>query len=143
MATANLHETLLSYTLRRNCLNLRITTLQNQKNLALYSQADITTLKGEHEQEVRNQYRAMYEDDPELAEKYADYTEIPDFEEEMNKIAALYSDQTYDLTAWETRVDNEITTASAELEEVNAYIDSLKSMLSSNIQDDYGYGFNQ
>lgn len=143
MAEANLHETLLSYTLRRNCLNLRITTLQNRKNVAIFSRADIAELKGEHEQEVRNQYRAMYEDNPELVEKYTDYTEIPDFEEEMDKIAALYSDQTYDLTAWETAVDNEITTASAELEEVNAYIDSLKSMLSSNIQDDYGYGFNQ
>ena len=143
MANANLHETLLSYTLRRNCLNLRITTLEKRKNVAITSQADITMLKGEHEQEVRNQYKAMFEEDPELVEKYKDYTEIPDFEEEMNMIAALYSDQTYDLTAWETMVDQEITTASAELEEVNAYIDSLKSMLSSNIQDDYGYGFNQ
>lgn len=143
MAIANLHETLLSYTRRRNALNLQITTLQNRKNLAIYSQSDMTTIKAAREQEVREQYRAMYSDDPELAEKYKDYTEIPDFEEAMDKIAAYYSDEINDLTAWETQVDAQITTASAELEEVNAYIDSIKSMLSSNIQEDYSYGLGQ
>ena len=36
--------------------------------------------------------------------------------------------------------DNQITTNSAELEEINAWIESLKRMLSSNIQDDFDYG---
>ena len=45
MAIANLHETLMSYKLRRNALNLEITQLQNQKTLATYSQADAAELK--------------------------------------------------------------------------------------------------
>ena len=47
-----------------------------------------------------------------------------------------------ELTAWETQVDAQITTDSAELEEVNAYMESLKSMLSSNIQEDFNYSLN-
>ena len=45
MAIANLHETLLSYKLRRNQLNLEITQWQSQKTLGTYSQADAQSLK--------------------------------------------------------------------------------------------------
>ena len=31
----------------------------------------------------------------------------------------------------------------AELEEVNAYMESIKTMLQSNIQEDFNYGLNQ
>ena len=142
MATANLQETLLSYALRRNQLNLEITELQSQKNLATYSQADAMSLKCAQEREKKAYFKNLYENDPELQEKYIDYTQIPDFEDEINKIVAEYNDKISELTAWETELDAQITTDSAELEEVNAYIESIKSMLQTNIQDDYNYGLN-
>lgn len=142
MAIANLHETLLSYKLRRNQLNLEITQYQAQKNLALYSQGDIQSLKNCETNELREYYKALFDGDPDLQEKYTDYTEMPDFEAELDKLTAKYQDEFDQLTAWETAIDAQITTASAELEEVNAYMESIKSMLSSNIQEDFNYGLN-
>ena len=142
MAIANLHETLLSYKLRRNELNLEITQLQNQKTLATYSQADAQSLKNAQIREIKDYFKVLYEGDEELQEEYLDYTEIPDFEDEIDKLTAQYQDQFNELTAWETAIDSQITTDSAELEEVNAYMESMKSMLSSNIQEDFNYGLN-
>ena len=147
MAIANLHETLLSYKLRRNELNLQITEFQSQKSLATYSQSDSQSLKNAQDRATRNYYKNLYEADQarggaHLYDDYKDYTEIPDFEEEMDKITAQFQDQLDELTAWETAIDAQITTASAELEEVNAYMESLKSMLSTNIQEDFNYGLN-
>ena len=79
---------------------------------------------------------------PALQEKYTDYTEMPDFEAELDKLTAKYQDEFDQLTAWETNIDTQITTDSAELEEVNAYMESIKSMLSSNIQEDFNYSLN-
>ena len=140
MATANLHETLLNYTLRRNQLNLEITELQARKALAAYSQGDIQSLKNAETSAIREYYKEMFDSDASLQELYTDYTEIPDFEEEMDKLTAKFQEQFDELTAWETAIDAQITTASAELEEINAYMESFKSMLSSNIQEDYNYG---
>ena len=142
MAIANSNETLLSYKLRRNELNLEITQLQNQKTLATYSQADAQSLKNAQDRANRSYFKGLFEDDPELQEKYTDYTEIPDFEDEVNRITAQFQDQLDELTAWETAIDAQITTDSAELEEINAYMESAKSMLSSNIQEDFNYGLN-
>ena len=47
--------------------------------------------------------------------------------------------ENYKIKGIKTVVDAQITTASAELEEVNAYMESLQSMLSSNIQEDFDY----
>ena len=147
MAIENLHETLMSYKLRRNALNLEITQLQNQKSLATYSQADAQSLKNAQDRANRAYFKSVYEADQadggaHKYDDYKDYTEIPDFEEEVNKITASFQDQLDELTAWETQVDAQITTDSAELEEVNAYMESLKSMLTSNIQEDFNYGLN-
>ena len=147
MAIANLHETLMSYKLRRNALNLEITQLQNQKSLATYSQADAQSLKNAQDRANRSYFKQIYEADQadggaHLYDDYKDHTEIPDFEEEVNKITASFQDQLDELTAWETQIDAQITADSAELEEVNAYLESLKSMLSSNIQEDFNYGLN-
>ncbi len=139
MAIANLHETLLSYKLRRNALNLEITELQNKKSLATYSQADAQSLKNAESHSVRDYFKTLFEEDESLQGEYTDYTEIPEFEEEIDKITAKYQEEFEELTAWETVVDAQITTASAELEEVNAYMESLQSMLSSNIQEDFDY----
>ena len=147
MAIANLHETLMSYKLRRNALNLEITQLQNQKSLATYSQADAQSLKNAQDRSNRAYFKSVYEADQadggaHKYDDYKDYTEIPDFETEVNKITADFQDQLDELTAWETQIDAQITTDSAELEEVNAYMESLKSMLTSNIQEDFNYGLN-
>ena len=142
MAIANLHETLLTYKLRRNELNAKIAEWQTQKTLATYSQADVQSLKNAESRQVRDYFKSLYESDPSLQELYKDYTQIPDFEEEIDKITAKFQDQLDELTAWETAIDAEMTTASTELEEVNAYMESIKSMLSSNIQEDFNYGLN-
>ncbi len=142
MAIANLHETLLSYKLRRNELNLELTQLQNMKTLATYSQADSQSLKSSEQHEIRDYFKSLYESDEELQAQYKDYTEIPDFEEQIDKLTAKYQDQFDELTAWETALDSQITTNSAELEEVNAYIESMKTMLTNNIQEDFNYGLN-
>ena len=57
-------------------------------------------------------------------------------------MSAEFQDQLDALTAWETEIDSQITTNSAELEEVNAYIESYKQMLTSNIQEDFNFGLN-
>lgn len=146
MAIANLHETIQSSILRRNQLNLEITELQTQKTLATYSQADSQSLLSSEKHSVRDYFKSfeqkvdgktVYVYD---GKTYLDYTKIPDFEEEIDRITALYQDQLDELTAWETAIDAQITTDSAELEEVNAYIESYKQMLSSNTQEDFNYG---
>ena len=142
MAIANLHETLLSYKLRRNQLNLEITQLQSQKSLGTYSQADVQSLKSAETRALRNKYKDQFDADAALQEKYTDYTEMPDFEAELDKLTAKYQDEFDQLTAWETNIDTQITTNSAELEEVNTYMESIKSMLSSNIQEDFNYSLN-
>ena len=142
MAIANLHETIQASILRRNQLNLELTELQNQKSLAIYSQADLQSLLSAEKHSVRDYFKDLYENDESLQELYLDYTEIPDFEERIDRITAEFQDQLDELTAWETAIDAQITTNSAELEEVNAYLESYKSMLSTNIQEDFNFGLN-
>lgn len=142
MAIANLHETLQFYTLEKNRLNLEITVLQGQKTLGIASQADEQSLLSSGKHSVRDYFKNLYENDEELQAQYKDYTQIPDFEDEIDKLTAQYQDKLDELTAWETSIDSQITTDSAELEEVNAYRESIKSMLSSNIQEDFNYGLN-
>ena len=142
MAIANLHETIQASILRRNQLNLELTELQNQKSLAIYQQADLQSLLSAEKHSVRDYFKGLYEGDETLQEEYLDYTEIPDFEEQIDRITARFQDQLDELTAWETAIDAQITTNSAELEEVNAYLSSYKEMLSSNIQEDFNFGLN-
>lgn len=142
MAVANLHETIQASIMRRNQLQLELTELQSQKTLATYSQADVQSLLSAEKHSVRDYFKNLFECDLELQEKYTDYTEIPDFEEEINRITAEFQEQLDALTAWETVIDTQITTNSAELEEINAYLESYKSMLSSNLKEDFDYGLN-
>ena len=93
MAIANLHETLLSYKMRQNELNLQISEWQTQKTLATYSQADLQSLLSSEKHEVRDYFKGLYENDEKLQEQYLDYTEIPDFEEEIDKITAKFQEQ--------------------------------------------------
>lgn len=142
MAIANLHETIQFNIAQRNRLSLEITELQSQKNLALYSQGDVQSLLSAEKHSVRDYFKGLYDDDPALQEKYVSYTEIPDFEEEIDRIVSEYQEQLDELAAWETVIDSQITTKSAELEEIKAYLDSYKSMVSSNIQEDFNFRLN-
>lgn len=142
MAIANLQETWRTYTLRKNALSVEISNLQAQRTLATYQQGDSQSIKAQEEQEIREKYKALFNGDEEAfkADGIKRYDDIPDFEEEMNKLTAKYNDEMAELTAWETVLENQITIDSAELEEINAYMESVKSMLSSNIQEDFSYG---
>ncbi len=142
MTIANLHETIAASIARRNTLNLELTQLATQKSLSLYSQADLNSLMSSEKNSLRSFYKDLYKADPELQELYKDYTEIPDFEEELDKITAKFQDQLDELTAWENIIDAEITTKDAELKEINAFLESYKEMLSSNIQEDFNFGLN-
>ena len=142
MAIANLHESIQASIRRKNEIQLRLTELQNQKSLAIYQQADVQSLLSSEKHSVRDYFKDLYEGDEELQEKYVDYTEIPDFEKEIDKITARFQDQLDELTAWETMIDAEITTNSTELEEIKAYLSSYKEMLSSNISEDFNFGLN-
>lgn len=143
MAIANLHETLLMYTARKNHLNDQITNFQSQKTLATMQQADENSLLATGKHDIRKAYKALYESDPDLQAQYKDYTEIPDFEDEIEKLEAQFQDQLEELTAWETELDAQITTTSTELQEIQAYQDSIKSMLQSNISEDFNYSLGQ
>ena len=144
MAIANLHETLLAYTMRKNGLQVEIAEAQTRKALAVAQRADNNSLLSAGKAEIRNKYKAMYNADEEAfeAQGYSDYTQIPDFEEEIDKITAQITDELNELAEWETQIDQQITTDSAELEEINAYMESMKNMLSSNIQEDFKFGLN-
>ena len=140
MAIANLHETIQFGILEKARLEADLLKFQTQKTLAVNSQADLQSLLSSEKHSVRDYFKNLFNEDDELQELYTDYTQIPDFEEAIDKITAEFQDQLDELTAWETILDTEITTASAELEELKAYQDSWKTMLSSNIQDDFNYG---
>ena len=142
MAIANLHETWLTYKQRVADLTLEITNLQTQKNLATYSQADLQSLLSSEKHSVRDYFKELWDGDKDLQEKYLDYTQIPDFEEAIDKIVAEYQEQLDEMAAWETALDTQITTNDTEKTECEAYMESIKQMLSSNIQEDFNFGLN-
>lgn len=143
MAYANLNETLMSYKLRRNRLQVEITNMQSQKRMALNEQLDFTQLIQARKAEAKNEWKAEYEANKDGI--YADlvsYTEIDEYEDAVDKIQADFEIFNAELTAWETDLDTRIATADVELKEVEAYISSFDEMLSSNIQNDHNYGKN-
>lgn len=142
MAFSTLQVSLLSYKSDKARREAENTRLSLEKSLAVADQADVRDIKAQKEAEAKQEYRAFFEGDEELQEKYKDYTEIPDFEDAMDKIAAEAQSQIDELTFWETQKDAQIATNSAVIEEDNAWIESLKSMITSNIQNDFNFGLN-
>lgn len=138
MAIANLQETINSYILRRNQLNLELTELQDQKRLAIYSQGDVNSLLNTQKAEIRAKYKELFEADNDSP--YLSYTEMPEFEEEIQMLEAKFQDELDQLTAWETIIDEQITTDDTELQEVQAHVKSYETMLSENITDDFKFG---
>ena len=86
--------------------------------------------------ECKNIFSVSYKDS---TYNYVDYTEIPEYREEVEYIDCYYEAEVEDMTAWETQLENQITTLSVELQEINAFMDSYKTMLSDNIKNDYNY----
>lgn len=142
MAISNLKETLSRYRLQANALNYEINYLQRQEGDAIAAQGDEMSLKLACERDAKSHFKALYEDDIDLQEKYKDYTEIPDFEYEIDVIAAEYTEKLNNLSSWESNLEARITTDNAELEENKALQESIKSMLTNNISQDFKYGLN-
>lgn len=140
MAIANLHETIQASIARKAQLQLEIELLQNRKSAAMFQQGDIQTLMAAEKNAVREKFKNLFNETPELQDQYLDYTEIPDFEAELDKVLAKNQEQLEELAAWETMLSNQITVKSTELEELDAYVKSYKEMLTSNIKDDFEFG---
>ena len=144
MAVANLSEIIQSYIMRRNTINLDLTNYSNQKTLASAQTSDLATWKNARRTAINTEYKniftANYIDNSNYT--YVDYTELPEYQDEISYVESYYEAKMEDLTAWETQLDNQITTINTELSEITSYIDSFKQMLSSNIKVDYNYGLN-
>ena len=140
MAEAILNETLLSYVHRRNQINTMITNYQNSRTLALSESADLAEWKTAKYQNLRaeckNIFSVSYKDS---TYSYVDYTQIPEYRDEVEYIDCYYEAEVEEMTTWETNLENQITQLSVELQEINAYMDSYKTMLSDNIKRDYNY----
>lgn len=140
MAEAILNETLLSYVHRRNMINTQITQMQNSKTTAAAETSDLAEWKTAKYQALRAECKNIFSSTYiNSTYSYHDYTEIPEYTEEVEYIDCYYEAEVADMTAWETQLENQITTLSVELQEINSYMDSYKSMLSSNIKNDYNY----
>lgn len=144
MAVANLNEIIQSYIRRRNSINLDLTNYSTQKTLATAQTADLASWKASRYVAIRAEYKNIfsnqYKDKDEYT--YTDYLELPEYQDEISYVDSYYEAKTEDLTAWETQLDNQITTINTELAEINSYLESFKQMLSSNIKTDYNYGLN-
>ena len=144
MAVASLNEIIQSYIMRRNSINLDLTRYSNQKTLSTAQTADLASWKNARYTALRAEYKniftATYKDNESYT--YVDYSELPEYQDEISYVDSYYEAKVEDLTAWETQLDNQITTINTELSEINAYIDSFKQMLSNNIKVDYNYGTN-
>lgn len=144
MAVASLNELIQSYIKRRNTINLDLTNYSNQKTLSTARTSDLAAWKNSRRTAITTEYKKIfsttYKDDPNHT--YVDYSEIPGYQDEIDYVDSYYEAKMEDLTAWETQLDNQITTINTELSEINSYIDSFKNMLSNNIKVDYNYGTN-
>ncbi len=141
MAEAVLNETLLSYVHRRNMITTQITQMQNSKTLASAQTRDLADWRTNRYKAVRNEckniFTTTYVNNPQYT--YHDYTEIPEYAEEIEYVDCYYESQVEEMTSWEAILQNQITTLSTELQEINSYMDSYKTMISENIKNDYNY----
>lgn len=142
-------ETIKFLKLRRNYLNLEISELENRKQVGVWSQADAVFEKNSKIDKAKRYFQNVYNKEYGIGTKhevkeskrdYISYEEMPDFEKEIDRITAEYQDYIDELSAWEDDIDAQITTDDAERQEVTAYLDSWKQMLSTNIQSDFSFG---
>lgn len=139
MAEAVLNETLLSYVHRRNQINTQIVQYQNRKTLAASGTADLSDWKTAKYQNLRAEFKNIWSISYKDNNSYVSYSEIPEYKDEVTYVDCYYEGEMEEMTAWETSLDNQITALSTELQEINAFMESYKTMLSSNIKNDYNY----
>ena len=144
MAIVILHETVRTSKERKAELLNLIANYQANKRLCAAEVADANSLVAAQKQEIRTFYKNLYNDNKAdyEANKIYDYTEIPDFEEELDKIVAQNQEELERLSAWEVELDAQITSADVELKEIEAFLQSYNSMLTTNISNDFNYGGN-
>ena len=144
MAVANLNEMIQSYIRRRNSINLDLTNYSTQKTLATAETSDLASWKASRRVAITTEYKRIFSSEYKDKDNYTyvNYSEIPEYQDEISYVEAYYEAKMEDLTAWETQLDNQITTINTELSEINSYIESFKQMLSNNIKNDYNYGIN-
>ena len=140
MAIANLSEIIQSSILRRNQLQFEVSELSTQKQLLALSQGDTNSALSSAKSALREQFKEMFDTDSDLRCEYTDYTEIPEFQEELDKLTARFEAELEQLAAQETAIDAQITTNSTELTEINAYLQQYKQYMTSNIQEDFNFG---
>lgn len=140
MAIANLNEIIQASILRRNQLQFEVSELSTQKQLLALSQGDTNSALSSAKAALREQFKEMFDTDSDLRCEYTDYTEIPEFQEELDKLTARFQDELEQLAAQETAIDAQITTNSTELTEINAYLQQYKQYMTSNIQEDFNFG---
>lgn len=140
MAIANLSEIIQSSILRRNQLQFEISELSTQKQLLALSQGDTNSALSSAKAALREQFKEMFDTDSDLRCEYTDYTEIPEFQAELDKLTARFQEELEQLAAQETAIDAQMTTNSAELTEINAYLQQYKQYMTSNIQEDFNFG---
>ena len=140
MAIANLSEIIQSSILRRNQLQFEVSELSTQKQLLALSQGDTNSALSSAKSALREQFKEMFDTNSDLRCEYTDYTEIPEFQEELDKLTARFEDELEQLAAQETAIDGQITTNSTELTEINAYLQQYKQYMTSNIQEDFNFG---
>lgn len=141
MAVALLNEALLSYVHRKNQINVETVRLQNSKTLATSETSDLAEWKAAQYSTLRVQCKNIFETSYANNDRYSysDYTEIPEYTDEIEYIDSYYEAEVGDLNAWESQIDNQITMLSVELQEINAYTDSFKNFLKDNVSHDYNY----
>ena len=140
MAIANLSEIIQSSILRRNQLQFEVSELSTQKQLLALSKGDTNSALSSAKSALREQFKEMFDTNSDLRCEYTDYTEIPEFQEELDKLTARFEDELEQLAAQETAIDGQITTNSTELTEINAYLQQYKQYMTSNIQEDFNFG---
>ena len=140
MATAGIHLSLLELTQRKANLEDEIAHLQSQRSLALYAQKDKNQLQYHEKADARRFYKEILENDLDLQEEYVSYEDMPEYRKMIDMISAKYQDELAEITAWDAAIENQITTASAELEEIKAWEQYHKQNLTTNISDDFGFG---
>lgn len=140
MAIANLSEIIQASILRRNQLQFEISELSTQKQLLALSQGDTNSALSSAKAALREQFKEMFDTDSDLRCEYTDYTEIPEFQAELDKLTARFQEELEQLAAQETAIDAQMTTNSAELTEINAYLQQYKQYMTSNIQEDFNFG---
>ena len=139
MAIANLLETLHSYELRKNSLQCEIMENQALKACAVSRTAENNSILSAGKAEIRARFKKLWEENPQYS-NYTNYDEIPEFEEEMDRLTAQIQAELDEIAAWETQLNNEQTNMSTEMAEIDAYIDSFRQMLQQNITDDFNFG---